>query len=215
MHLTLIHVTPFLSLSLLLLYTTPITANPTSIRTSTSTNTYTYTYNTNSILTYTVTDDDSPPSTRSYTLTGDPTITLTNKLHLALATGIPGAPSGWVVGPRGHAIDPEIFREQKKSEELHSSMMAEDVRMGKTPAPGSGPRELAPAGCKRLRVKNTTCDPKTPLQDCEKIVVCCDWECSNARNAARKAFSDWVDGVFVVEEIDDGGKKVYMDGTVE
>ena len=87
--------------------------------------------------------------------------------------------------------------------------------MGKTPAPGSGPRELAPAGCKRLRVKNTTCDPKIPPQDCEKIVVCCDWECGNARNAARKAFSDWVDGVFVVEEIDDGGKKIYMDGTVE
>ncbi|KAL8875877.1 MAG: hypothetical protein Q9192_008969, partial [Flavoplaca navasiana] len=144
MHPTLIHLIPFFSLSLLLLYTTPITASPTSIHTST--NTYTYTYNAKSILTYTLTEDDSPPSTRSYTLTGDPTITLTNKLHLALATGIPGAPSGWVVGPRGHAIDPEIFREQKKSEELHSSMMAEDVRMGKIPAPGSGPRELAPAG---------------------------------------------------------------------
>ena len=87
--------------------------------------------------------------------------------------------------------------------------------MGKIPAPGSGPLELAPAGCKRLRVKKTGCDAGTMKEACEKIVVCCDWECGNARNAARKAFSDWVDGVFVVEEIDDGGKKIYMDGTVE
>ena len=91
--------------------------------------------------------------------------------------------------------------------------------MGKIPADG-GPPELAPKGCKRLRVRKTDCDDAAgtmeegTTEECEKIVVCCDWECSHARDAAKKAFSDWVDGVFVVEEIDDGWKKIFCDGTV-
>lgn len=84
-------------------------------------------------------------------------------------------------------------------------MYEEAVSSGKIAAPHRGP---LPSGCKYQRVRNTSCDA-TEMMDkekgkCEKDVQCCFHDCDSARFTARKAFGDFVDGVFVVEDLKEG-----------
>lgn len=80
-------------------------------------------------------------------------------------------------------------------------MYEEAVRSGKIAAPHRGP---LPSGCKYQRVRNTSCDATKMMGECVKDVRCCLSDCDSARFTARKAFGDFVDGVFVVEDLKEG-----------